>query len=65
MGPEELCGNHQRLSRAFKIKSFVTEVMKLKFDEVPDYENLRFLLQKTLLDDNIVPSKHFDWLPQQ
>ena len=36
--------------------------MDLGFDEAPDYEHLRFLLQKSLLDENIVPSKTFDWL---
>ena len=36
--------------------------MTLGFDEAPDYEHLRFLLQKCLLDQNIVPSKTFDWI---
>ena len=39
--------------------------MKLEFDELPDYSHLRFLLQKQLLDMNLVPTKFYDWMPEK
>ena len=63
MGPDEICGLHASESPAFKLKPFVSEVFKLKFEELPDYDRLRFLLQKSLLNENCVPGKEFDWIP--
>ena len=40
---------------------FASLIYELKYDEKPDYNKLRFLLTKILLDDEIVPSKKFDW----
>lgn len=64
LGPKELCGESLKSTSVFKIKPFVEEIWKLKFDELPDYDHLRFLLQKSLLDEDLVPSKHFEWVPQ-
>ena len=35
--------------------------MSLKFDEEPNYNKLKFLLTKSLLDSGYVPDKHYDW----
>ena len=34
---------------------------KLEFKESPDYNNIRFLLKKILLDKNYIPDCQFDW----
>ena len=40
---------------------FAKKVYSIKFAEKPDYQKLRFMLTKILLDNEIVPSKKFDW----
>jgi len=35
--------------------------MSLKFNEEPNYNKLKFLLTKSLLDSGHVPDKHYDW----
>ena len=64
MGPDELCGSVRRVTPVFTLRPFISNIMKLKFDELPDYDHLRFLLQKVLLDENMTPSKHFEWIPK-
>lgn len=34
---------------------------ELEFDERPDYERIKFLFRKILLDRNFLPEKKFDW----
>ena len=65
MGIDDLCGLNVRESEVFKLKPFVKEVMKLSFNEQPDYNHLRFLLSKPLLEEDLVPGKDFDWIPLQ
>lgn len=62
MGTADLCGSSAFESRAFHISAFVDEAMSYKFEESPDYNKLRFLLEKVLLDKKITPSKKYDWM---
>ena len=39
------------------LKEFCQKIYALKFDEKPDYNKLRWLLRKNLLDTEIVPNK--------
>ena len=39
--------------------------MSYGFEETPDYEKLRFYLEKVLLDQKITPSKKYDWMSEQ
>ena len=41
--------------------SFIDEVFKIKFDEQPNYDKLKFNLVKILLDLNQTPNKVYDW----
>ena len=65
MSTDDLCGRNSFDSRAFYITAFVNEVMSYKFEETPDYNKLRFLLEKVLLDKKITPSKKYDWMSQE
>ena len=55
--PKTICIHYQ----CEYLTEFATEIYKLKFEEKPDYEHLRFLLKKNLMDRNMVLSNHFDW----
>ena len=50
MRPAEICGPSLKKSRAYYLLPFVEEVFSLKFEDSPDYNKLRFLLQKIFLD---------------
>ena len=45
---------------------FLTPVLQeaylLKYDEEPNYNKLRFLLEKELLDGNFLPDSRFSWV---
>ena len=45
--------------------SFLTEVLhhayEIKFEEQPNYDKIRFLLKKILLDQDVVPVVPFVW----
>jgi len=41
--------------------AFAEEIYSLKFSEKPNYNKLRFLLKKELLDLEKVPDKKYDW----
>lgn len=56
--PEEFCKSKEASRH---LLSFVKAVLELDFDEKPDYNRLRFLLVKGLLDQNVVPDRHYDW----
>jgi hypothetical protein len=58
MTPQELCIEGQNSS---KLLPLAIEAFNYKFDETPDYNKLKFLLCKILLDKNIVPDVLFDW----
>lgn len=62
MGLKEFCGESKSESRAFHISEFVDEILNYEFSEMPNYDKLRFLLEKVLLQHNIVPSSNFDWM---
>lgn len=65
MSTADLCGSSAVVSRAFYISAFVDEVMSYRYEESPDYNKLRFLLEKVLLDKKITPSKKYDWMSQE
>ena len=65
METKDLCGANEEESRAFHISQFVQEIMDYKFEETPDYNKLRFLLEKVLLDKRIIPNKKYDWISEQ
>lgn len=50
MTTKDLCGASVSNSRAFHLTAFVDEIMSYSFEETPDYEKLRFCLEKVLLD---------------
>ena len=52
---DDLCGQNLGQSRAFLIRPFIEEVMSYSFSETPNYEKLKFLLEKVLLDRKSIP----------
>ena len=54
---QELCGTAVRNPETHKLLDFVEEVMGLSYAEDPNYNKLRFLLTKSLLNDGSVPNK--------
>ena len=59
--PEQLCGTSPSKDTS-RLLDFVTEVMSYTFDEAPNYNKLRFLLTKALIDFGTMPSKDYDWI---
>jgi hypothetical protein len=55
--PESLC-----IGICSVLLPITREIMKLKFDEDPDYNKLQFMLLKCLLDNEIVLSQEYDWM---
>tara|TARA_B110000305_G_C19177024_1_gene510127 strand:+ start:104 stop:379 length:276 start_codon:yes stop_codon:yes gene_type:complete len=55
--PETLCNT----SDSSQLKAFVTEIFKLQFADTPDYQKLKFMLVKSLLELNDTPNGVFDW----
>ena len=53
--PEQLCKDAQFLL------PFAKAVYKLGFDEKPNYNQLKFMFQKNLMDKDLVPDKEYDW----
>ena len=43
------------------MEAFAKEVFSYEFTEKPNYNKLRFLLEKNLLDHEIIPDNNFDW----
>lgn len=62
MNVTDLCGIDGTGSRALCVKAFGEEIMKLSFEDKPDYSKLKFLLIKELLDLGSVPDKAYDWI---
>jgi len=62
---DDLCGESLAQSRANLIRPFVDEVMKYRFDDAPNYEKLKFLLEKVLLDRKFIPLSHYDLYKMQ
>ena len=54
MTPESLCCCSEE---GMKLLPFFKAVYDLQFDEKPDYNKLKFLLIKALLDSNNTPDK--------
>ena len=52
---EQLCENTKYLL------PFAKHVLNLAFDEEPNYNKLKFMLVKNLLDSDIIPSKRIEW----
>ena len=40
---------------------FLSYSYSLEFEQRPDYNRLRFLLKKVLMNMDVVPNIHFDW----
>jgi len=60
--PEGLCGDAVSKPVTHKLTDFVKEVWSIQFTEAPNYNKLRFLLTKALLDVGKVPNKDYDWI---
>lgn len=54
--PEEFCsGNSSHLIEILRY------VYTIEFKERPDYEKIRFMLKRVLLDLNLSPQEAFEW----
>ena len=54
---EKLCHNFN----SSHMVPFAKEIFSIGFKEKPNYSKLRFLLEKNLLDKNMVPNNIYDW----
>lgn len=54
---QELCTEF----RSKHMQDFADEVFSIDFKERPNYGKLRFLLERNLLNLNIIPDKNYDW----
>ena len=41
---------------------YMEAVYDLQFDEKPDYSYLRFLFEKNLMNEEMIPDNKFDWI---
>jgi hypothetical protein len=57
MKPTEIC----TLMKCEHLIDFMEEAYEIKFKEEPNYNKMRFLLEKNLLDKTIVPSQRLNW----
>ena len=57
LSPEQLCDSEESLL----LLPFMKEIMGYRFNEQPNYDKLRCLLLKILLDQNEEPDNAFDW----
>ena len=46
----------------FFLREFAAEVMSIGFSDTPNYNKLRFILAKNLMNIGKAPSKYVDWL---
>lgn len=53
---ENFCSEKTRM-----FEPFLRYTYSLKFEETPDYNKLRFILKKILLDRDLMPDNTFDW----
>jgi hypothetical protein len=44
---------------------FLRYSYKLEYEQRPDYNKLRFMLKKVLMNKDVVPKNHFDWSVNQ
>ena len=58
MKPKEICS----LMKCEYLNDFVEEAYAIKFKEQPNYNKLRFLLAKNLLDKELVPTNKLNWI---
>ena len=59
LAPEAICESEE----GQRLLPFVKEIFALQFEERPNYDKLRFMLIKALLDINETPTKEYDWNP--
>ena len=50
------------LSKCEYFTEFAEEIYSLEFAEEPNYNLLRFLLAKNLMERDLFPNKEFDWI---
>ena len=65
LGPNEMCGHSLNDTRAYGLKPFVEEIMQYEFTDVPDYDKLRFLLDKALLEQDLIPKKKYNFFSEE
>jgi serine/threonine protein kinase len=58
MKPKEICS----LMKCEHLTAFLEEAYAIKFKEEPNYNKLRFLLDRNLLDKALIPSRQINWL---
>lgn len=61
----DLCGSENTSPDTYRLTEFVQEVFNMKFEEEPNYNKLRFILAKSLLDMGQTPNRKYDWIPNQ
>jgi hypothetical protein len=44
------------------LHDFIEEIMSYTFDETPNYNKLKFLLTKSLIDQELMPNQDYDWI---
>ena len=57
MTSKQLCGTAKKNPQTHKLLDFVEEIMGLSYAEDPNYNKLRFLLTKALLNEGEVPNR--------
>ena len=59
---DELAGCSEEAQRLIP---FIEDIFKIRFDQEPNYDKLKFHLIKILLDLNETPNKIYDWNKDQ
>ena len=49
------------VGNAAGLKDFASYAYSLGYEDAPDYNQIRFLFTKNLLEMNIIPTKEYDW----
>ena len=52
---------YKRDERVAGLKEFAIYAYSLSYEDAPDYNQIRFLFTKNLLDKNIIPTNDYDW----
>lgn len=56
-GPRLLCQSEETI----RLLPFVENIFNLEYEEMPNYDKLRFMLLKIMLEMNMNPNNEYDW----
>lgn len=60
--PTELCGEFDKTPDTHRLLEFVQEIYSIHFKDEPNYEKLKFILRRAILEAGDIPNNQYDWI---